>query len=194
MAKSKNKYEKFEGYQDPLCDKSVLLDARGARRTQSLFVDTNHKDKYEPLYTMRESDHKGFISAYQIYMHSTDEYEAAMKLVGSMDHWKKLCSLKWFTEGGVGFSGVKQWRRDVINRDKSYAKKALIEQVRLFKDSAAATKLQNWSKTQEYDDPELKKPVGCAKNRQDKKNGKLQNKPDNDKIAHLHKLMNKQRD
>lgn len=189
MAKAKNKYEKFEGFADPLCDKAILLDKRGARRTQTLFVDVGMPtDKYETLYTMREHDYKGFISAYQIYMHSADEYEAAMKLVGSIDHWNRLCSLKWFMKGGVGFSGIEQWRKDMINRDLSYAKKALIEQVRLFKDSAAATKLMNWNKNVKFDDPEPKKAVGKSKDAGKKA------KPvpgDNDKVAHLHALINK---
>lgn len=141
-----NKYEAYHEFDSTESDLSILLDSRLVRRTQTLFVDVNNNKKYEPLYTMREQDYKGYISAYQIFMHSVDEYDAALKIVGSIDHWNKLCSLKWFKEGGLGFTGIDQWRQDMIDRDLRTAKRALIQAAGRG-DSAAATKLANWNKT-----------------------------------------------
>lgn len=69
------------------------------------------------------------VSAYQVYMHSVDEYDAAIKLVGSMKHWRKLCDLKWFMEGMPehSFEGLESWREDMALRDASLAKKQLQE-------------------------------------------------------------------
>lgn len=113
--------------------KKEFKDKRGAHKTESLFVETiqgHVAKKYEPLYSLRDYDHKGYPSAYQIYMDSVDEYEAAMTLLGSMTHWRKLCSLKWFIEGRpeCQFDGLASWRLDLEARDHSTAKKTLIEE------------------------------------------------------------------
>ena len=126
---SKNKYVTYDGFQDPETDRDILLDTRGAMKTQQLFIDVNVASEVEPLYTMRDRDHKGYISAYQIYMHSTDETEAALKLVGSLKHWRKLCDLDWFVNGHKqrGFEGLNQWREDMVARDRTRARKALLK-------------------------------------------------------------------
>lgn len=108
-------------------------DKRGAHRTESLFVETiqHHvAKKYEPIYSLRDYDHKDYPSAYQIYMSSVDEYEAAMSLVGSMTHWRKLCALKWFMDGRpeCQFDGLNSWRIDLEARDHSTAKRTLIDE------------------------------------------------------------------
>ena len=72
-------------------------------------------------YTMhaesKEINGKLYISAYEIYMDSVNEYEAAMRLFGSMDHWRKLTNIDWFMNGvEIGgrriTSGLKHWRED----------------------------------------------------------------------------------
>ena len=98
--------------------------------TQALFYEFGNK---EALYTLKsrdvEKDGKVYLSLYQIYMSSTDEYEAALRFVGDMGHWRKLCKLKWFTEGADQFSyeGVIQMRQDMAARDSCSAKKKLVE-------------------------------------------------------------------
>ena len=70
-------------------DKAVLIDQRGLMRTETLFYemsDNARREKYPPIYTMREDHNHGCISAYEVYMSSVDEYDAAMRLVGSMRH------------------------------------------------------------------------------------------------------------
>lgn len=125
------KYEEYQGFKDTGEDMSVLLDARGARKTETLFLESissRSKERYEPLYTLREQEKQGLPSAYQIYMHSIDESDAALKLVGSLSHWRRLCTLKWFMEGAeqMGHEGLHQWREDMKARDATRAKAQLM--------------------------------------------------------------------
>jgi len=145
----KNKYEKFEGFKNPETDRAILFDVRGCKRTQTLFIDvTADKTKYPPLYTMRGQDQKGLISAYQIYMHSINEYDAAIKLVGSIEHWERLCELQWFMEGLVSksFAGIHKWRQDMVERDIMLAKKTLLYNASVMGDTSAARTLINLHK------------------------------------------------
>lgn len=108
-----------------------FIDRRGALKTELLFVETikaERLENYSPLYTLKETS-GDLPSAYQMYMSSTDEYEAAMKILGSMRHWRRLCGLKWFMEGipMSGFDGLKSWRKDMEMRDKSKAKRQLMD-------------------------------------------------------------------
>lgn len=125
-------YTTFLGFLDPEADRSVLLDGRGARKTEILFVEsiTNRAKEagYEPIYSLRETEKDGKPSAYLIYMNSVDETEAALKIVGSLAHWRRLCGLKWFVEGSeqMGHEGLSQWREDMKLRDASLAKEKLI--------------------------------------------------------------------
>jgi hypothetical protein len=109
------------------------VDSMNRPRTESLFVEMispQVAEKYAPVYTMREKARHGCPSAYEIYMDSANEYEAAMKLVGSMRHWRRLCGLKWFMEGDdeKAFDGVKQWREDKALKDQAEQIKLLREQ------------------------------------------------------------------
>lgn len=108
-----------------------FLDRRGALKTELLFSETmkpDRRENYTPLYTLKEND-SDLPSAYKIYMASTDEYDAAMKIVGSMRHWRRLCGLQWFMNGipQAGFDGLRSWRKDMEMRDKSTAKKQLMD-------------------------------------------------------------------
>jgi len=125
-------YEGYEGFNDPEIDTSALKDGRGQQRTESLFhevIQPSSRLKYEPLYSLRDYEHKGYPSAYLIYMNSIDERDAALKLVGSMSHWRKLCACEWFLEGRieVQFEGLEQWREDMIARDATLAKEVLMK-------------------------------------------------------------------
>lgn len=127
-------YSKYKGFQDPSADRSVLRDGRSVQKTEILFVEfitpAARKSGYEPMYSLRDYENKGYPSVYQIYMNSIDERDAAMKIVGSMMHWRKLCSLQWFMNGrpNTGFEGIAQWRKDMEERDNTEAKRVLLEQ------------------------------------------------------------------
>lgn len=98
--------------------------------TQGLFYEWGAD---EASYTLKNEDvikdGNHYVSMYQVYMNSIDEYDAALKIVGSMQHWRKLCNLEWFREGipQFSFDGLEQWRKDMEARDKMKAKKLLIE-------------------------------------------------------------------
>ena len=125
-------YSGFEGYTSEAADRSLLRDGRGNLRTRSLFWETSDKEmaeKYPPLYTLKEQECNGSPSAYQIYMSSVDEYDAAMKLVGSLKHWRRLAATSWFMDGVKNVDGLRQWREDMKLRDASTAKRAVISAV-----------------------------------------------------------------
>lgn len=98
--------------------------------TQGLFYEFGSSDA---VYTLKTEDvtrsGKTYVSIYRIFMESADEYEAAMRIVGSMQHWRKLCALTWFMEGIAehSYEGLKQMREDMTARDKSLAKKQIME-------------------------------------------------------------------
>ena len=85
----KYNYAKYNGFMDDAADPTILTDVTGRYRTESLFVETIQKrtaKRYDPLYSMTDKEKGELPSAYLIYMTSVDEYDAAMKLVGSLKH------------------------------------------------------------------------------------------------------------
>lgn len=145
-------YAEYTGYKnaDPEQVRSDLRAMNGVRITEALFEETiqrSSKGKFEPKYTLKEYEVNGKPSAYQIYMHSIDETDAALKLVGSMAHWSKLCKLHWFIYGreDIGFDGLLQWRKDMLYRDRSFAKKVLLDNAKRGVATAAA-QLDRWAR------------------------------------------------
>jgi len=119
-------------YTDWVCPLERMKGINGIRLTEGLFYESQQsKGKLDnPVYTLQDKNRGEVPSAYLIYMSSVDEYEAAVKLVGSLGHWRKLCGLSWFMEGrpDVGFEGLHQWREDMEARDKSTSKAQLLSQ------------------------------------------------------------------
>lgn len=134
----------------------------GVYLTEGLFVETDRSGE-TAMYSLKVDGQDGYPSAYRIFMESVDEYEAAMKLVGNLDHWKKLCSLKWFVEGRpeVGHIGLNAWREHMTLRDESMAKKILMEKAQQG-DTAAAKKLLDVAKQEKKIEGKKKKPKGNA--------------------------------
>lgn len=123
-------YSEYEGFKNTEADTSVLFDSQGRRKKQLLFYELNaFWEKYPPVYTLRNKEYKGLPSAYLIYMNSVDEYDAALKLVGNLDHWRILTSCEWFIEPDPDhmFTGLAQWREDMKQRDASIAKAVLMK-------------------------------------------------------------------
>lgn len=97
----------------PVMDKNrggfaALKDSQGRFRTQSLFWESRHPDM-SPVFTKKKYNHNGCISMYEKYMEIADptEYQVAIRLLGSWDHWDKLCQLSWFKEM------VEDWRAEL---------------------------------------------------------------------------------
>jgi len=115
-----NFYRDYVGFSDPDRDRSHLKDSMGRYRI-NIFREIG--DRAGPaLYTMHEVPKDGLPSAYQIYMYSNSEYEAAMKLVGSWAHWLKLLDSNKFMNGnGELWTGLKTWREEKETKDKALA-------------------------------------------------------------------------
>ena len=93
---------------------AVLKDAQGRFRTQSLFWEMRHPD-YPPVFTLKKYEHEGCVSMYEKYMEIADptEYQVAIRLLGSWDHWCKLKDRPWFQEELEG------WRTELKVRLES---------------------------------------------------------------------------
>lgn len=137
----------------------------GQRLTEALFKETlsahSWKAGYRPLYTLKEEPTKeGLPSAYQIYMDSKTEYDAAIALVGSYSHWNHLLELSWFMDGipDVGFYGVKAWREEKRAREASEGYKVIREHALTNKDLQAAKVLYQTNTTGDS-------PVGSKRGR-----------------------------
>ena len=151
-------YTAFDGFQNLSADRSQLVDSVNRMRTSSLFAETTKTPDMAPWYSLKDvNNNTGLPSAYLIYMSSVDEYDAATKLVGSLRHWRKLCSSKWFMEGlkSKGFEGLDQWREDMKARDASQGKAALMKQVKKG-DTSAARKIVDMAKPTEA--PKIGRP------------------------------------
>lgn len=115
-----------------------LKDAMGRYRTQSLFWELRIKDdpeNYSPLFSLKDYDLEkdGIIypSLKQIYMQYDHvpglEYEFAMDVFNSWDHWNKLAN---DTIPAIK-SAIKEWREELDIKLKAQSLKALIQTSRL---------------------------------------------------------------
>lgn len=79
------------------------------------------------VYTMRDHDWGGYLSLKKIYMESVDEYEAAMEITGSWEHWQRLCKNKTFMNGekARNLTGLSHWREEKKLSEASKAKRLL---------------------------------------------------------------------
>lgn len=109
----------------------ITVGNNGIKLTKGLFREWGPGTASYTMYPEpRELDNKIYPSAYQIYMDSVNEYDAAMKLVGSMDHWNKLCDCTWFMNGitqngNLICRGLKHWREDRELKREAEALRAL---------------------------------------------------------------------
>lgn len=94
--------------------------------TQALFYEYRHQTTtgIQAPYTLKERDWKGSKSMYKIYMEHETEYEAAIALLGSWQHWKKLSKVAWF-------QAYKQaWDEEREIRQKAVARNTLLKQAK----------------------------------------------------------------
>jgi len=89
------------------------------------------RKKYPPMFTLKPYEYKGLPSAYQIYMDSIDEFDAATKLVPNLKVWDQLKNASWFLNGDPAhsFDGLVSWRRHMKDRDASKARAALFDKI-----------------------------------------------------------------
>lgn len=129
-------YENFQGFLDPSRDCHEELVASNFQfPTNALFHELRGSREFKSLYSLTdksfEVDGRIIPSMYQIYMHSVDETEAALKLVGTLANWRKLMDCPWFLNGHPavnGHEGLAQWRLDMKARDEMNIKRLLMEE------------------------------------------------------------------
>jgi hypothetical protein len=117
---------------------SELKDAMGRYRTQSLFWELRFKDeedKYTPIFTLKDYDlekdgiiYPSLKQRYMSYDHIPGfEYEFAMEVFNSWDHWNKLANDTIAPIRNV----IKEWREELDIKLKAQAIKALIQSSRV---------------------------------------------------------------
>ena len=137
----------------------------GIQLTQGLFYEFNKPDA---PYTLRSEDYvskKGieYKSVSALYRDCNSEYEAAILIVESWEHWKKLCSLDWFVTGHVTSSGLKyqgltDWKEEQELRKKSVSEKVLMDEIAKGNVTAAKFIYEQHGKQTTKGRPETKKP------------------------------------
>lgn len=79
-------------------------DRQNRYRTQSLFKEFYQKgtkaELYPPVFTLKEFDDGDLPSMRQLFLSYNDPtgYSFAINVLGSYEHWKKLCQASWFKE------------------------------------------------------------------------------------------------
>ena len=105
------------------------LPPRFKNLTQALFQEWEYvstvKDQRAPftLASYHKPD-RGYLSLYLLYLECDSEYEAAMTILGSWQHWQKLCKCKWFKPLRD------RWEDERKTRDESLAQKTLLKEAK----------------------------------------------------------------
>lgn len=90
-------------------DYGRFKNATGNFLLQGLFYETTLSDKSSVVYTLKDAEHQGYPSLYQLYMEEGDptEYLFANKYLSGWAHWERLCECTWFQEY------VLRWRKEL---------------------------------------------------------------------------------
>lgn len=108
----------------PLNTTNKFKDKQGRYLTKGLFKETCDLKHIKPIYTLSDEPKEGFISAREVYMNANDpsEYQVAIDMVGSWEHWKRLCECDWFMEC------VTRWREELELKLRSNALRSIVNQ------------------------------------------------------------------
>ena len=110
----------------------------GTYLTQGLFYEWNNKEAIftmrdtgsDPLYTARSGN--TYVSLPYLFRNSNSEYDCAIELLGSYEHWKKLCTLQWFMTGSImnaQYTGLNDWRAEKELSEESKAKRVILDAI-----------------------------------------------------------------
>lgn len=114
-------------------DKFYFLTGRYAFKKMFFEMTTpDDRKRYKPIFTLKPYAYKGLPSAYEIYMSSVDEWDAAQKLAPTMRIWEQMLGSHWFMYGDptTSHDGVAVWREHMKARDNSLAKQLLLGKVK----------------------------------------------------------------
>lgn len=121
----------------PLNTTNKFKDKQGRYLTKGLFREMNETKGIKAIYTLSDEPKEGFISAREVYLNANDpsEYQVALDMVGSWEHWKRLCECDWFMEHVI------KWREELELKLRSSALKAIVNQsVKDGKEAVSAAK------------------------------------------------------
>ena len=104
-----------------------------------------------------------------MYTECSSEYEAAILIVESWTHWKKLCSLDWFVNGyetssGLKYGGLVEWKEEQELRKKSESETMLMTMIKEGNVTAAKFIYEQQGKQTTKGRPETKKPRAKVSN------------------------------
>lgn len=110
--------------------------ANGQLLSEGLFAETlQFKAETPPVYTLKEHEivykNKQLPSAYQVILWSNSEYDAAIRLLGSIRHWERLKKSKRIWENGVTSTAAIPLSialEDMNQRIQALAKNVLIQE------------------------------------------------------------------
>lgn len=89
-----------------------------ALHLKKLFWETcPPEDKALARYTLKDVEHQGLPSLYQLYMAMEDiiEYDFAKAYLASWSHWERLCQCSWFQPY------IAAWRHELAVKIKAHA-------------------------------------------------------------------------
>lgn len=166
------------------------------RKTNSLFheiIGWPQRQKYAPLYTLAEKplweDYWGvwLPSAKQIFIYSENEYEAALKLVASIEHWNRLVANDWFVSGNGDYhwTSLVQWREEQSQRKIALVEGQLMKKAQEGNITAAKTLL---GMHQDNRGRPSKEEVEGKKKKEANRGNEYEN--DANRILHLYKTDN----
>lgn len=97
------------------------------RATMALFWEHRYACRWKergitPVYNLGYTDHDGTLSMPQIYLQCVSEREAALVLLGSWAHWKRLMATDWFMKH------LTKWREDKLEQDGELGIEVIREQ------------------------------------------------------------------
>lgn len=112
----------------------------GVLLTRGLFYEWNNHDAPFSLRDTGEEEYyvarsgKKYKSFPYLFRQYEDEYEFAIAVLGSWEHWKKLKSLdnSWFLTGeanGTQYTGLNDWLEEQQRKEEMLAKKVLLEKI-----------------------------------------------------------------
>ena len=98
-------------------DKAKMQASNGHLITKQLFYEQTNLDKNYVQYTLKEQEHRGYPSLYQLYLLCSDptEYTFASKYLLGWRHWQKIAASYWFKDD------VAVWREELAIKLQSEA-------------------------------------------------------------------------
>jgi len=132
----------------PRTQYNMPIPDRFCKTTKALFYEYRYQTTVDDKapYTLKYQDfvdptgHR-YKSMYQIYMNCDSEYEAAIKILGSFPHWKKLKRCSWFHDH------IERWEEERNIRDEAIARSILVKLAETGNVTAARTLFANANAT-----------------------------------------------